>query len=114
MRHLAKIHVVLVAAAVVFGTLNASHMPHPDSPARNAGCHEHQNAPAQVPVSYDCCQNGHGLALVRTADTGPRDFAISTLLALSFEPAPVSDAIHSPSAFERDTGEPPGLLPLRI
>lgn len=113
MRHLAKIHVLVVVAAVLFGTLAANNT-HPDAPTRNAGCHEREKAPDRDPVSYDCCQNGHGLALVRAADKGSRDLGIIDSPALSLGQALTFDTTRSPSSADPDKNEPPGRLPLRI
>lgn len=127
MWHLAKIHVLLVAAAVVFGSLaagNASHPDAPSAPAQNAGCHEHSQAPKPVPanrtpdnpapVSYDCCQNGHGIALVRAVEVGSRDLTIVALNRVSVDLQPRAEADSVLFSSIPSTGEPPGLTPLRI
>ena len=115
MRHLVKIHVLVLLAAVIFGTLANGNVPvHALEPARDAGCHEHQQPSPKTPVSYVCCQLGHGSMLVRVAETGPQDFAHSALQLLPIESERNFDFPHIVNPFSASTGEPPGPIPLRI
>jgi len=114
MRHLLKIHVLLVAAAVVLSTLTANAMPHRDSvPVQDAGCHSHHKTP-DAPVTYQCCQNGHDSALVQSAESGPQALMLVSVAPISSELALIQNPIFCSTAAARDSGEPPGVSPLRI
>jgi hypothetical protein len=101
----------LVAAALAPSMLPAPTGTH----QRPAGCHEHsRKAPTSSPVSYRCCQTGHG-AILRQEFPGFPPQVLGGLpesAALDLFPAPmlVSDVRY------RDTspGGPPGNFPQRI
>jgi hypothetical protein len=115
MQYLVKIHVALLVAAVVFGTLAANATPHRDpAPTRDAGCHEHGKPADSAPVSYRCCQSGHDSALVQTAGSGPQDLCVSFVAVRGCEPLPVRDESIASFHLAINAGEPPGVSPLRI
>jgi hypothetical protein len=105
--------VVLLAVVVAFASAHASDhsIPQPKLPP----CHGHMpEQPARVPVSYQCCVNGHDaaipqatfqarplLALFSKSDGG-EDFSLTSVLV------PHSSIIVVPSS------SPPGIAPLRI
>jgi hypothetical protein len=113
MRHPLKIFVMFVAAAVVVGTLTAGAMPHRDSAVQDAGCHSHHKTP-DAPITYQCCQNGHDSALVQSAEAGLHGLILVSTCALSFEPPRTQTPISRTCSTEYDSGEPPGISPLRI
>ena len=115
MRHLLKIHVLFVAAAVAFGTLTANAiMPHHDSaPVQEAGCHSHHKTP-DAPVTYQCCQNGHDSALVQSAESGRQPLMLVSITPISSVPALIQNPVSCSTTTARDSGEPPGISPLRI
>jgi hypothetical protein len=119
MPHLVKIHVIVLLAAVIFGSLaNGNVMVHAfglaPEPARSAGCHEHQQPVPKSPVSYACCQMGHGSMLVRAAETGPQDLSVGDLRPIIVDGPVKSAELHPATPMVGNTGEPPGLIPLRI
>lgn len=105
--------IVLVAVGAAFASARAldHSIPQPKLPP----CHGHMpEQPARVPVSYQCCINGHHaaipqatfsarplLALLSKSDGG-EDFSLASVVAAHFS------TVVAPSS------SPPGLAPLRI
>ena len=105
--------ILLVAVGATFASAQASDhsIPQPKLPP----CHGHTpEQPSRVPVSYQCCVNGHHAAIPQatfsarpllalfSTSHGGEDFSLASALAADFS------TVVAPSS------SPPGLLPLRI
>ena len=105
--------IMLVAVGAAFASAQASDhsIPQPKLPP----CHGHlPEQPARVPVSYQCCVNGHHAAIpqatfqarpvlaLRSKSHGNEDFSLASVVAAHFSTVIVP------------ASSPPGIAPLRI
>jgi len=105
--------IVLVAVSAAFASAQASALsiPQPKYPP----CHGHMpGQPARVPLSYQCCLNGHHAAIPQATFSltqllaqvcksyGGEDLSLSSVLSAHF------------SIIVVPASSPPGIAPLRI
>ena len=105
--------IVLVAVGAAFASAQASDhtIPQPKLPP----CHgQMPERPSRVPISYQCCVNGHHAAIPQATfqarpllalfskSHGGEDFSLDSVLAAHF------------STIVVPASSPPGLTPLRI
>jgi hypothetical protein len=114
MRLAFKAAAVSLLLGLVAATLAASTFP-AATPSRPAGCHRHSHRePAPGPVSYNCCQAGHGSALLQTQGV----FATLAFSSLLISRSPGSSfALTSLGCIRyqiTSPTSPPGDIPQRI
>jgi hypothetical protein len=114
MRLAFKVLAVNLLMGLVTATLAASTLP-AATPSRPAGCHGHSHRdPASGPVSHNCCQAGHGSALLQT----PGVFATLAFSSLLISRSSGSSfALTSPACLRyqiTSPTSPPGDIPQRI
>lgn len=103
-----------LAIAMVLIPASSGGMLHSPVAPSNASCHEH-SLPSHdpVPVSYACCQTGHNFAQLPAVVDGSAVLQCSGAVSESPAAFPVTSAL---TAFLAPifSGDPPGILPLRI
>jgi hypothetical protein len=114
MRLAFKVLAMNLLMGFVAATLAASTLP-ATTPSQPAGCHGHSHRdPPSAPVSYSCCQAGHGSALLPT----PAVVATLAFSGLLVSRPPSSRfALASPACIRyqlTSSTSPPGEVPQRI
>src|SRR5271154_5199400 len=114
MRLAFKISAVTLLAGIVVVTLTSPLTAAAVSQPR-AGCHSHAHKiPAPGPVSYTCCQTGHGSPLLQEAVVfSPLAINFSPVVEVS-EPSPVLTSLRRVRYLITPSSSPPGNIPQRI
>lgn len=82
-------------------------------PAAAPSCHQHSSkAPAPGPVSFQCCVSGHQAAIILLLfEIQPPQVTASTFTLATYMP---SGAETLTAILVSLSGDPPGIVPLRI
>jgi hypothetical protein len=110
-----KALVFLLMAAMLAAPPAAQGWPTPgDSSGQPAGCHEDAPVvPMPVPISHQCCQNGHD-ALMLLPSSAPRaELQLAALVSIP-QRAIALAAFNCLPSFAVVSGDPPILFSLRV
>src|SRR5579864_920050 len=111
LRMIAMLLLVAIFLALPGAQAGASVAP----PQHPAGCHSHSPAtPAPTPASYQCCVNGHAVALPTASFASPPLEAQVCGLAVARQLGLDSSSDRLSVAFVLPSNSPPGAVSLRI
>ena len=116
MRLVFKILAITLFAGLFAAALAPSMVPAFASPRRRpAGCHEPSHKiPAPGPVSYACCQTGHGAVLVQESPAFPPLMHGSLPVPASPDLFPAAGFLSGVRPLETSPGSPPSNIPQRV